>query len=61
MAGHNVPSMVRYALTANGVEDWYAPATIENVKSLDEVVQEGGNTSPDHEDVFKATVKDFAK
>jgi len=29
--------MVKYALTANGVEDWYAPSTITNINSLEEV------------------------
>lgn len=52
--------MVRWAATPGGREDWTGPATAENLESLAEITRLGGNTQSDHEDLFKACVKDYA-
>ena len=55
-------AMVRYAQLAGGrYDDWLGKTTAEGIHSLQEVMELAGNTVPDHEDVFKATVKDYAK
>ena len=54
--------MVKYAQVAGGgYDDWLGKTTAENIHSLQEVMELAGNTVPDHEDVFKAAVKDYAK